>query len=157
MITQAQGTRMLGEFEQEVQRVGYEVADKRSLASIFNYLKSRLADATLYNTPQKLKAVEALEQRWQQDRIGKPILADYGQGIIGWDPNGTERGALTISTVLRELRALLVELPEKIVAPEPQTWPAMIAPGVPASTITDAVDVAVAKALAGARQKVSTS
>ena len=139
---------MLAEFEQEVQRVGYEVADKRALANLFGYLKVRTSDSTIYSSTQTFKRVDALEQRWQQDRIGSPIRADYGEGIIGWDPNGTQRGALTIGAILRDLRALLVELPATIKAPEPQVWPAMLAPGVPADTITNAVDAAVSKALA---------
>lgn len=155
MITQAQAARMLSEFEQEVQRVGYETADKRALANLFGYLKVRTSDSAIFSTPQTFKRVETLEQRWQQDRIGSPIRADYGEGIIGWNPAGTQRGALTIDAILQELRGLLRALPEKIVAPEPQIWPAMVAPGIPADTITNAVDAAVAKALAQKRETVS--
>lgn len=149
MITQAQATRMLSEFEQEVQRVGYETCDKRTLTNLFGYLKIRCADSTLYGRADKLKAVQNLERRWQIERKGSPILADHGGDIIGFDPAGTQRGALTIGAILRELRGLLVELPEKIKGPEPQSFPPLVASGViPASTITAAVETAVAKALA---------
>jgi hypothetical protein len=155
MITRMSAEVLLRDFETDLERIGYEQVDKRPLITIFGYLKIRCSDSTIYSTPQKLKAIEGLERRWQQDRIGSPIRADYGEGIMGWDPNGTQRGALTIGAILRELRALLVELPEKIVAPEPQIWPAMLAPGIPADSITNAVDAAVARALAQKRETVS--
>jgi hypothetical protein len=62
---------------------------------------------------------------------------------MGYDPDSTQRGALTIGAVIRELRALF-ELTETIKKPEPQVWPAMLAPGLS----TNAIDAAVAKALA---------
>ncbi len=148
MITKSQATRVLSEFETDLERIGYEQVSKTPLTTIFGYLKIRCANFKIYSSPQKLKAVEALERRWQQDRIGKPILADHGEGIAGWDPNGTGRGAKTIGLILRELSALLVELPEKIEKPEPQIWPAMVAIGVRADSITNAVDQAVSRALA---------
>jgi hypothetical protein len=154
MITRFQAERVLGEFEQEVGRVGYETADKRALTNLFGYLKLRCADNTIYSSTAKLKAVQALEQRWQRDRIGQPIILDRGE-VMGYDPNGTQRGALTIGAIIRELRALLVELPENILKPAPMVVPAMLAPGLSSATI----DAAIAKALAArdAQQKASAS
>jgi hypothetical protein len=157
MITQAQAARMLSEFENEVQRVGYETCDKRTLPNLFGYLKIRCADSTLYGRADKLKAVQALEQRWQSDRKAKPILSGQN-GVMGWDPEGTQRGALTIGAILREMRALLVELPEKIKDPAPQFWPPIAIPGtVPTAAIADAVNSAVTKALADAQKRETVS
>jgi hypothetical protein len=148
MITQTQAARMLSDFEQDVERVGYETCDKRTLANLFGYLKIRCADSTFYGRADKLKAVQALEQRWQSDRKGKPILGGQN-GVMGWDPEGTQQGALTIGAILREMRALLVEVPEKIKDPAPQFWPPIAIPGtVATAAIVDAVNSAVAKALA---------
>jgi hypothetical protein len=147
MITKGTATRMLDEFQQEVERVGYEAADKRCLNNIFGYLKIRCADFRIYDNDKKLKAVLKLEAQWQQDRIGKPILADHGDGILGYDPSGTQRGALTIGAIIRELRALLVELPERIQKPAPILLPPLVALGVSPASITETVDAAVARAL----------
>ncbi len=157
MITQATATRMLDEFENEVRRVGYEDVDKRCLNSIFGYLRLRCSDASIYSSTQKLKTVDALEKKWHQDRIGKPIVEEYGDGILGYDPAGTQRGALTIGAIIRELRVLCRELPEKVVEPAPIVIPAQIIPGLPASVVEDAVNAAVAKALAqhDAQQKAA--
>jgi hypothetical protein len=155
MITQSQATRVLSEFEADLERIGYEQVSKTPLTTIFGYLKIRCADFKIYSGPQKLKAVEALERRWQQDRIGKPILADYGEGVIGFDPAGTECGALTIGAILRELRCLLSEFPETLPKPQPEIWPAMLAPGLRVSTIDDAVARALAARDALKRETVS--
>jgi len=143
MLTQSQAARMLSEFEDEVRRKGYESTDKRALANVFGALKVRLANPHVHPNSKKLDAVRALEKQWHQDRIGKPILGDQDQ-IMGYDPAGTQGGALTISSILERLRKFIPELPVKIDPPKPIVIPAVIAP----SQIGAAVDAAVAKALA---------
>jgi hypothetical protein len=154
MITQATATRMIAEFEQEVQRVGFEVADKRPLISIFGYLALRCSDGKFYASTKKLEAVRALELRLQRDRIGQAIIAPDGTSIMGFDPAGTDRGAKTIGAILRELRALLVELPVTVQKPAPIILPPMMLPG---TVPTSAIEAVVAAALAArdAQQKVT--
>jgi hypothetical protein len=156
MIDQATATRMLDEFQQEVQRTGYETCDKRTLTDLFGYLKIRCADSTLYGRGDKLKATLALEQRWQSDRKGTAILADHGEGTVGWNPAGTGKGSLTIHGIIKELRGLLVELPERITPPAPRSFPPLVAPGVIPASITDAaLDASVARVLAQKRELAS--
>ena len=145
MITKAQATRMLDEFEQEIARIGYETSDKRALTNIFGYLRVRLSDCSIYPNTSKLRALDALELRWHQDRNGK--LVDHG-GLLAYDPAGTQKGAATIHGIIKELRAFVAELPVKLDTPAPIVLPAMLAPFLAASTVTNLVDEAIAKALA---------
>ena len=152
MITQAQATGMLNEFEENLQRTNYDEIDKRPLIALFSYLKTRCSNATIYGSTHKLEATLKLQHQWETDRIGKPILADYGDTIVGFDPNATGKGSLTIHGIIKELRGLLVELPETITPPAPRYFPPIVAPGVTASITDAALDASVARVLAQKRE-----
>jgi hypothetical protein len=129
MLTQSEALRVLRELEQEISRKGYDQAEKRHLAWVFNVLKLRLGDGALYGTTRLLKEVQALQKKWQDDRVN------------------AHGGADTIGEILEALRAKYI--PELATVRPPakkEYFPPMFPAATPSATaIDDAVERALAK------------
>jgi hypothetical protein len=76
MLTQSQARQILKELREDIKGTSYDCVDKRHLGRLFNALKIRLSDGTIYASPKKLNAIADLEQKWQRDRINAAAGAD---------------------------------------------------------------------------------